>query len=214
MSQLKELLDDYENRGKKREENFEKIKTGLQNSIGEINTTLKSINNWDELFSLNTEDDFDIDNKEYDKYMYPKKNKAKSTLYREYVDFYSFWSYNCGRCSDSKRCSFFLLICGFFFCLIQLIGVQLGIIILNALFNEIVDEFQYLAGEESLKKEYNFYEKIEIASYKSIPEVDVGMFWSFIGIIVLKKYGFGWSNIFQFLSSIGFLLFIFFLIFV
>ena len=32
------------------------------------------------------------------------------------------------------------------------------------------------------------------------------MFWSFIGIIFIKKYGFNWGNIFQFFSLLGFIL--------
>ena len=41
---------------------------------------------------------------------------------------------------------------------------------------------------------------------KSKPELDVGMFWSFIGISILKKFSFFWSNIFQILSLLGFIL--------
>lgn len=112
---------------------------------------------------------------------------------------------NCKKLNNYKYCLFFCLLSGILFCLSQLICVQLGIIILNALFNEIVDEFRLLADNIN-KKEYNFYEKLEIASYKSIPEIDVGIFWSFIGIIFLKKYGFNWGNIFQFFSLVGFIL--------
>ena len=32
------------------------------------------------------------------------------------------------------------------------------------------------------------------------------MFWSFLGLFTLKKYGFNWSNIFRVLSLIGFIL--------
>ena len=55
-------------------------------------------------------------------------------------------------------------------------------------------------------KNYTFYEKIEIASSRSIPEIDVGMLFSFVGTISLKKFGFSCSNLFQILSLGGFLL--------
>ena len=106
-------------------------------------------------------------------------------------------------CKDYVGC---LDIFGNLFCLLHLFGVQEGIIILNALFDEIVDEMLLLVKDTP--RQYNFYEYIEICSYKEIPEIDVAMITSSIGIIVLKKFGFFCSNfIFQLFSIIYFCLF-------
>ena len=193
-------------KSKEEKDYFNSLKIGLQKSIKDINDTIKDIKNYDELINLNSEG---IDLEELKE---PEKEKRKNKLIQkqkkpyerpQYKDFYTFWSETCNEFSNSKCCLRFSFICGFIFCIIQLIGVQEGIIILNALFNEIVDEINLY---RNIPKEYNFYQKIEIASYKSIPDIDVGMFWSFVGIIVLKKYGFIWSTIFQLLSLIGFIL--------
>ena len=59
--------------------------------------------------------------------------------------FLYFWllsSYNCEKYIESRGYLIFFFICGIFFCLSQLIGVQAGIIILNAIFKEIVDEIK------------------------------------------------------------------------
>ena len=85
--------------------------------------------------------------------------------------------------------------------------IQLGIFISNALLSEIVEEFKLLAKDTH--REYNIYEKIEIATYKSITEIDVGMFFAFVGLIFLKKYGFYCNIIFQILSIGGFFLLFF-----
>ena len=193
-------------KSKEEKDYFNSLKIGLQKSISDINDTIKDIKNYDELINLHSEGIILEEIKE------PKKDKRKDKIIQkqknpyerpQYKDFYTFWSETCNEFYNSKCCFTFSFICGFIFCIIQLIGVQEGIIILNALFNEIVDEIKLT---RNIPKEYDFYQKIEIASYKSIPDIDVGMFWSFVGIIVLKKYGFICSNIFQLLSLIGFLL--------
>ena len=102
-----------------------------------------------------------------------------------------------------KKDYFFML--GFIFCLFQLIGVQEGIIILNSLFSEIVDEFKLWLNDNP--RENNFYQKLEINSYRELPEIIVGMITSSIGIVVLKNLGFKITNlIFQLISSGLFLL--------
>ena len=103
-----------------------------------------------------------------------------------------------------KKKDYFFMI-GFIFCLFQLIGVQEGIIFLNSLFSEIFDEFKlWLNGHP---REFNFYQKLEINSYRELPEMIVGMITSSIGIVVLKNLGFKVTNlIFQFISSGLFLL--------
>ena len=78
------------------------------------------------------------------------------------------------------------------FCIIQLIGVQASIIILNSIFNEIVDEFKLWLSNTPRK--YSFYENLEINSYRELPEIDVAMITSSIGIIFLRNYGFICSN--------------------
>ena len=91
------------------------------------------------------------------------------------------------------------------FCFFHLIGIQEGIIILNSLFSEIVDEFKLWLNDTPRK--YNFFDKLEINSYKDLPEIDVGMVTSSIGIIILREIGFKKTNsIFQLISSILFLL--------
>ena len=197
---------------KEEDDYFEPMIEGLKNSLDNIKNSLKSINDWDELLNLNSEEEFykDIIDEKDTNQLSINLNNSRIIPYEFYrepqiKDFYTFWSQTFDQLNNNKCCLIFCFICGFLFLTIQLIGVQLGIIILNALFDEIVDEFR-LSGNDITKKEYNFYEKLEIASYKSIPEIDVGMFWSFLGLFALKKYGFNWSNIFQVLSLIGFIL--------
>ena len=106
---------------------------------------------------------------------------------------------NCYNC----LCWFELI--GIIFCIIHLIGVQASIIILNSLFSEIVEEFKLWLN--NTPREYNFYKRLEINSYRELPEIDVAMISSSVGIIFLKNYGFYCSNItFQFISSLGFFL--------
>ena len=78
------------------------------------------------------------------------------------------------------------------------------------MFSEIVDEFQLWFS--NTPREYNFYQKLEINTYRELPEIDVGMVTSSIGIVILKNIGFKKTNsIFQLISSILFaLLFILF----
>ena len=120
---------------------FNNMKNGLKNSIDNIKETLQPIEDWDELLNLNSEEE----EKKKDNKENSKLNKSKTSIQinqegeRKIINFYSFWSDLCTRFNNSKCCLIFSFICGFFFCIIQLIGVQLGIIILNALFNKIVD---------------------------------------------------------------------------
>ena len=105
---------------------------------------------------------------------------------------------------------FFFIFFGFVFCIIQLICVQSSIIILNSLFNEITDELKLWLN--NTPRELNFYEILEKNTYRELPEIDVAMITSSVGIICLKNFGFICSNIsFQLSSSIWFLLlFLFF----
>ena len=109
-----------------------------------------------------------------------------------------------------KKCINFFDIFGVIFCILQLIIVQSSIIIINSIFNEIVEEFKLMINNTS--REHNFYENLKINSYREIPEIDVGMITSSIGIFFLKNNGYICSNItFQFSSLILiFLLFVYF----
>ena len=158
------------------------IQKGLKESMTNIGHSLNYFNNWDELLSLKEEES-------------PEEKKLKRTKTLKSGYFF-------------HRCYFSLF--GIIFSLLHLIGVQAFIIILNALFSEIVDEFKLWAN--STPREYNFYEKIKIKSYRELPEIDVVMITSSIGIIFLRNYGFYCSNItFQLISCITvFLLFLFF----
>ena len=80
------------------------------------------------------------------------------------------------------------------------------IIILNSMLNELIDELK-LAITKTLR-EYNFYEVIKICTYKEIPDIDVAMVTSFLGIVVSKALGFIITNIlFQLIPGFLFLFF-------
>ena len=162
--------------------NFLDVHYGLKESIININQTLDEINNWEELLNLKEESIEDI------------RLKRTKTIKHEY---------------SSLKKSFFIL-CGVFFCIIQLICVQSSIIILNSLFNEITDELKLWLN--NTPRELNFYEILEKNTYRELPEINVAMITSSVGIICLKNFGFICSNIsFQLSSSIWFLLlFLFF----
>ena len=106
-----------------------------------------------------------------------------------------------------KYISFYIF--GFLYSIIQLIGVQEMIIILNSLLNELIDELKIAILKTS--REYNFYEVIKICSFKELPDIDVALITSFIGIIALKSLGYLITNlIFQLIPGIIFLLFFLF----
>ena len=67
------------------------------------------------------------------------------------------------------------------------------IIILNAMLNELIDEIKLAIKKKA--RENDFYEVIQICSYKEIPEIDVAMLTSFIGIIAFEHLGFIATNI-------------------
>jgi len=108
---------------------------------------------------------------------------------------------------------FFIYFLGVLYLLIQLVAVQEMIIILNAILNELIDEIK-LSIEKSPRK-YNFYEVIKICSYKEIPDIDVALITSFIGIIAYKSLGFIITNIiFQLIPALLFLFFFFIFLFI
>ena len=73
------------------------------------------------------------------------------------------------------------------------------------MFDEIVEEFKLWFN--NTQREHNFFELLEVNSYRELPEIDVEMITSSVGIIFLKNSGFICSNItFQLLSLIFFLL--------
>ena len=195
------------NQSEKEKKYFDNMKIGLEESIVDIKKTIEPVKDYDSLLNLNSEEEFIKETEALYKENRLRKTQRKvRNIQEEPVnkDIYTTWSDICYVINNSKCCMVLCFICGFLFILIQFIGVQEGIIILNALFEEIIDEFKLII--QDTPREYNFYQKIENASYRIIPEIDIGMFWSFIGIIILKKFGFIWSNIFQLLSLIGFIL--------
>ena len=171
----------YEKRKSDEIKHFNDINKGLRESMLNINKTLDNIENWDELLNIKDES---LEEKQIMETKEIKEEFKKSIVHFDYF--------------------------GFIFCILQLMGVQASIIILNSLFNEIEEEFKLMIN--NTPREYNFYEKIEINSYRELPEIDVGMISSSVGIIFLKNYGFNCSNIcFQLSSLIWlFLLFLFF----
>ena len=182
---FEKLLDKCKNANKVRKEeeqkHFDKVRTGLTESMISIGRVTEDVKDWDELMNIK---EVSLDSN--------KLRKSKSIKPE----------------LKSKRGWFDLF--GFFFCLSHLIGIQAAIIILNSLFSEIVDEFQLWLS--NTPREYNFYQKLEINTYRELPEIDVGMVTSSIGIVILKNIGFKKTNsIFQLISSILFaLLFILF----
>ena len=71
------------------------------------------------------------------------------------------------------------------------------------MFDEIVEEFKLWFN--NTQREHNFFELLEVNSYRELPEIDVEMITSSVGIIFLKNSGFICSNItFQLLSLIFF----------
>ena len=144
---------------------FYDIKTGLKESMLSINKTLDDIKSWEELINLKEESLEDA------------VIKRTKTIKNSYSD--------C--CKD--LCIFF----GILSVIIQLITVQEYIIILNSLFDEIVEEFKLWFN--NTQREHNFYELFEINSYKELPEIDVAMITSSLGIIFLKNSGYICSNI-------------------
>ena len=171
----------YADRITEEKSHYDNIKIGLPKSMSDIDKSLEEIKNWDELMNIE------------------EKSSEETLLLR---------SKTIKAEKKGKKCCFFVF--GLIFCLIHLIGVQAGIIILNSLFGEIVEEFKLWLS--NTPREYNFYEKLEINTYRELPEIDVGMVTSSIGILVLKEIGFKKTNsIFQLLSSVLFaLLFILF----
>ena len=163
-------------------QHFLDIRIGLKESFFNISKTLDKINNWDELINLKEESIEEIIIKNTKTF-----NKQK---------------YNsCGKC--------ILFLCGVFFCILQLIIVQSSIIILNSLFSEIVEEFKLWFNNNP--REHNFYERLEINTYRELPEIDVGMITSSIGIIFLKSCGFFTSFLTFHLSSLIWFLLLFLL---
>ena len=108
---------------------------------------------------------------------------------------------------------FFIYFLGVFYLLIQLIAVQEMIIILNNILNELIDEIK-LSIKKTPRK-YNFYEVIKICSFKEIPDIDVALITSFIGIMAYKRLGFIITNIiFQLIPALLFLFFFFIFLFI
>ena len=172
----KKFIDLDNDRKEKEKHNFENIRNGLENSTNNINNALKSIKDWDELMALKIESDEENDQEEEKSF----KDQCLNNI-------------------------FIFIIFGILFCFINLIGVQASIIILNSLFNEIVEEFKLWIN--GTPRKFNFYQIIEINTYRDLPEIDVAMITSSIGIIFLKNFGFYCSIItLQLISSVSFFL--------
>ena len=189
-------LENLKKKQSNEKENFKDIKEKLNDSLKNVSETLKDINDWDALFY--PEEESGLKDEEF------KLNKINKDD-PKYNNISYFWLLTPSeKCIESKGCIIFFFICGILFCFCQLIGVQAGIVILNALFKEIIDEIKL--GLKDIPRKYNFYENLEIASYKSVPEIDVGMTCCFLGTIFLKNYEYYMSNIFQLLALLCFIL--------
>lgn len=168
----------YKKRKFNEAQNFQNIKRGLYKYMNNVNKTLSEIEDWDELMNLK-EEPTENNNLMKTKTIKEEYKEPKKKNYYEYS--------------------------GFVFCIFHLVGVQTSIIILNSLFSEIVDEFELLINKAP--REYNFYQHLEINSYKVLPEIDVAMITSSVGIIFLRSCGFNCINFtFQLISMVIFLL--------
>ena len=153
-----------------------KVKNGLKKSMISINETLEKINEWDKLLELKRESK-------------GENGETEEKSFRK-------------KCIDNI---YIFITFGVIFCVVNLIGVQASIIILNSLFNELVEEFKLWLNKTPRK--FNFYQRLEINTYRDLPEIDVVMITSSIGIIFLKNFGFYCSIItLQLLSSVSFFL--------
>lgn len=123
--------------------NLTSVKNGIKESMSNINKTLNKIKNWKELINHQEE------------YIEDIILKTTKTIKSDY----------------SKSSIYVFAICGALSCLIQLIGVQSCIIILNSLFDEIVEALKLLFNKT--KREYDFYKILEINTYRVIPEIDI-----------------------------------------
>ena len=196
MGCISECLEKIKKKRNNENKNFKDMKEKLNDSLKNVSETIKDINDWDTLF--NPEEENKLLEEEY-KLNIINKDSPK------YNDISCFWFLNLSeKCIQSRGCIIFFFICGILFCFSHLIGVQAGIIILNALFKEIIDEIKL--GLNDTPRKYNFYQNLEIASYRSVPEIDVGMTFCFLGTIFLKNYEYYMSNIFQLLALVSFIL--------
>ena len=184
MGKILDMCDkSYKKRQLNEARNFQNIRRGLKKYMFNVDKTLDEIEDWEELISLKEE---------------PTENKKlmkTKTIKEEY--------------KAPKKKNYYEYM-GLIFCIFHLVGVQTSIIVLNSLFSEIVDEFELLINKTP--REYSFYEYLEINSYKILPEIDVAMITSSVGIICLRSCGFYCSIItFQLISMVLFLLlFLFF----
>ena len=176
----KKANDDYNNDFcnffRKLEKSDEERKEDLKNFIKiktNVNDSIFDISN--NFFKINDFDEFLDLNEDID-------DKSKKEIDKSYS--------NCS-------IAFIILFFGILYSAIQLIGVQEMIIILNSMLNELIDELK-LAITKS-PREYNFYEVIKVCSYKEIPDIDVAMVTSFLGIIISKSLGFILTNILVYL---------------
>ena len=150
-------------RSEKEKKYFDNMKIGLEESIVDIKKTIEPVKDYDSLLNLNSEEEFIKETEELYKENRLRKSQRNLKINKEepiYKDIYSTWSDICYVINSSKCCRLLCFICGFLFILIQFIGVQEGIIILNALFEEIIDEFKLIT--QDTPREYNFFKKLKM----------------------------------------------------
>ena len=175
------IKNSYNQRKEEENVHYNKIQEGLDNSMTNIKQALIKYKSWDELMDIKDQSNED------------KKSMLNKSVIKEL----------------KKEKDWFDII-GLIFCIFHLIGIQAGIIILNSLFSEIIDELKLWLSKTP--RNNNFYEKLEINTYRELPEIDVAMVTSSIGIVFLREKGFKKTNsMFQLTSSILFtLLFVLF----
>ena len=137
----------------------------------------------------------------------------KIKTFKKYKDLNYEYENNNKKIDEKNHSECFLvfanIICGLFFPLFQLIGVQEQLIVLNSLLNELIEEFR-LAIKDT-PRQYNFYEVIKICSFKEIPNMEISILTSFIGIAAIKNLGYFWTNFcFQLLPGLMFFFFFYY----
>ena len=175
---FKKCDESYKKRKISEFQHFYDIKKGLKESMIKFNETFKEINEMEDWDELLNLKDESL-----------RQEKLKLKIIKD----------NC----KSNYADFKII--GGVFCLIHLIGIQESIIIINSLFSELVEELELMIN--NTPREYDFYEKLEINSYRILPEINVAMMTSSVGIFFLRHFGFCCSNItFQMITLILILL--------
>jgi len=97
-------------------------------------------------------------------------------------------------CTNNKNWLFFnFIILGNLFVIFHLIGIQEMIKVMNAILNELIQEgkLKFL----QTKRTNTFYEEIRFSTFRNIPDIDVALFFNFLGETIFKCFGYFFTNL-------------------